>query len=825
MRFVKCGAVMRAVLVSLALLVCVSDPANSQQSPLHNPGITQLTGDVTAGPGGGSVPVTVNSYNGGSTFSAPNGIGPSGDTTGVADTATVQAILNTGKTPSLLPGDWYFGTNGGPGVTLPNGTGIQGYSSLGYNSSGYAPASFTAPQQKIHAVSGMVGPVLVVNSHQQAAFTATISNGSGGAGTILNVSAVASGKLTVGALVTVAGGTNTTITALGTGTGGSGTYTVDVSQNITSEAMTADGVRGTGTNGTSIKIVGVTIICSGTPSGVDGIGSGSYLATIKDVSVKGCDVGFGDATSTDYSNQADVENSQFTNNNYGIMRIIDTRGANIGTSGNILDGVFFGGTGNYLVNLRSEWNQRFGVNYFSTSGSNNNTLVGGQVEQNFSVGLNFQNSSVGACDHKVSGLILNENGQTNTSGNDAQFSVINCNHGPDLDVTTISGVVSGVNIPAHVGRFSGTNGGTQGPRIAGLLDGYVSSRWAGSVPAGQYSAPDCGLGVGRDCPGTGNIDVSGQYKVAGSQIACANLAVSAGGCSIEPNVIFQNVAGSYNYTPTTGMTQVLVEAIGAGGPGGRGIVAASASGGAGGGGGACVKRWYKISDLTAIASPIPYVVGAGQTSHGTAGGATIFGSGANIFIKAQGGGFGADGQSAAASGGGGGAGLGFAPANGSAATAGSSSPGGGAGGSAANGGGGLNGGGGGAGGANGAQGFSGGSANCGGAGAGSGGGASSGVSTNGGSGGQNEANLGAATGGTSGSHDGGTPPTIPLSYMPGEGGAGGWGNGAGSGAAGNGSAGAGCGGAGGGAGSAFTGGTGGTEGAGQPGCIRITEFP
>ncbi len=62
------------------------------------------------------------------------------------------------------------------------------------------------------------------------------------AGTVLTVSAVASGVLSVGATITDASGliaAGTTITALGTGTGGIGTYTVAPSQTVASEALYA----------------------------------------------------------------------------------------------------------------------------------------------------------------------------------------------------------------------------------------------------------------------------------------------------------------------------------------------------------------------------------------------------------------------------------------------------------------------------------------------------------------------------------------------------------------------------------------------------------
>jgi microcystin-dependent protein len=100
-----------------------------------------------------------------------------------------------------------------------------------------------------------VGDVLTAGSikaHAQTSFTATISNGSGGAGTVLNVSAVASGTLYVGQFITGTGVTaNTQITAFVSGTlGGVGVYTASISQSVlTGTAMTgAAGATSTTTN-------------------------------------------------------------------------------------------------------------------------------------------------------------------------------------------------------------------------------------------------------------------------------------------------------------------------------------------------------------------------------------------------------------------------------------------------------------------------------------------------------------------------------------------------------------------------------------------------
>ncbi len=67
-----------------------------------------------------------------------------------------------------------------------------------------------------------------------AAFTADIS------GTTMTVSAVSSGVLDIGQVVSGTGVTaGTRIVAFGSGSGGTGTYTVDVSQSVASTAMTA----------------------------------------------------------------------------------------------------------------------------------------------------------------------------------------------------------------------------------------------------------------------------------------------------------------------------------------------------------------------------------------------------------------------------------------------------------------------------------------------------------------------------------------------------------------------------------------------------------
>jgi microcystin-dependent protein len=107
-----------------------------------------------------------------------------------------------------------------------------------------------------------------VNAATTASVTGIISNGSGAAGTILNVTAVGSGTLAIGQVITGTGITaNTRITALGTGTGGTGTYTVNVSQLVASTTITANPWVSNGSTGGATDAVVVSHTHSITDNG------------------------------------------------------------------------------------------------------------------------------------------------------------------------------------------------------------------------------------------------------------------------------------------------------------------------------------------------------------------------------------------------------------------------------------------------------------------------------------------------------------------------------------------------------------------------------
>jgi hypothetical protein len=138
-----------------------------------------------------------------------------------------------------------------------------------------------------------------------AVFTASIS------GTTMTVSAVTSGTIYVGCLITGSGVlANTTITALGTGTGGTGTYTVSQSQTVSSTTITSDGFPITRNGNTT----------QGTFSPFSQTGWGNYFngsSYLQVASNSGLALGAGDFT---------VEFWLYSSGASGADVVIDTRG-------------------------------------------------------------------------------------------------------------------------------------------------------------------------------------------------------------------------------------------------------------------------------------------------------------------------------------------------------------------------------------------------------------------------------------------------------------------------------------------------------------------
>jgi hypothetical protein len=108
----------------------------------------------------------------------------------------------------------------------------------------------------------------VLGAYTASSFTGGISNGSGGAGTILNVSAVTSGAIFIGQRISGSGVTSgTIITGFGTGSGGAGTYTVNTSQLVgagTSLTGAASAIATTPTTGDNSVNIATTAFVQNT---------------------------------------------------------------------------------------------------------------------------------------------------------------------------------------------------------------------------------------------------------------------------------------------------------------------------------------------------------------------------------------------------------------------------------------------------------------------------------------------------------------------------------------------------------------------------------
>ncbi len=143
----------------------------------------------------------------------------------------------------------------------------------------------TSIVRQLTGTAGGAGTYLMSVSQTVTSEAVTMSGGG------LTVSAVATGGLYVGQVIAGAGvTTGTAITGFGTGSGGTGTYAVDTSQTVGSEAMTGNGgmltvsavTSGTLTLGDVLSGSGITagnhIVALGTGLG----GTGTYFVSVGD---------------------------------------------------------------------------------------------------------------------------------------------------------------------------------------------------------------------------------------------------------------------------------------------------------------------------------------------------------------------------------------------------------------------------------------------------------------------------------------------------------------------------------------------------------------
>ena len=163
-----------------------------------------------------------------------------GSNSGAVVSISAQAAITTGVTTIGVDSLSIFTSLPARTNTAQLGTNLfTGYQSFRANGPSVNQAPFffqgsaglmTIPQS--HAVEWD-------NTNQYVTTGAVFTGAIAGGGTSLNVTAVSSGVIQVGMLLTGTGVTaGTTITALGTGTGGTGTYTVSVGQTVASTSIT-----------------------------------------------------------------------------------------------------------------------------------------------------------------------------------------------------------------------------------------------------------------------------------------------------------------------------------------------------------------------------------------------------------------------------------------------------------------------------------------------------------------------------------------------------------------------------------------------------------
>lgn len=166
----------------------------------------------------GDLQVTGNgTYGGTGSLKVPTGSTPERAGTGIRYNTTLGQYegydINTSTWSAIGGGAT---GNGGNQIFYENGQKIT--------------ASYTITSNKNAMTAGNV-------TLEPLAVQGEISNGVGGAGTTLDVTAYTSGAIYIGQVISGIGITvGTTITAFGTGTGGTGTYTVSISQGPTGTA-------------------------------------------------------------------------------------------------------------------------------------------------------------------------------------------------------------------------------------------------------------------------------------------------------------------------------------------------------------------------------------------------------------------------------------------------------------------------------------------------------------------------------------------------------------------------------------------------------------
>jgi hypothetical protein len=199
------------------------------------------------------------------TFVGPTGTGNTEITVGTTNITMVR--VNLRASPAGLASNVFTG----PQTLRANGPGAQN-----------CPLIF---QTSAGLMGTPLGNCLEWDNTNQYITTAAVFTGAiAGGGTSLNVTAVTSGVIQVGMLITGTGVTaGTTITALGTGAGGTGTYTISTGQTVASTTITGQTrcIVGTFINGAAggTGAVPASVTAVGRPGQMAFDATGLYICT------------------------------------------------------------------------------------------------------------------------------------------------------------------------------------------------------------------------------------------------------------------------------------------------------------------------------------------------------------------------------------------------------------------------------------------------------------------------------------------------------------------------------------------------------------------
>lgn len=360
--------------------------------------------------------------------------------------------------------------------------------------------------------------------------------------TTLTVTAVTSGILAVGQIITGTGvSAGTIITALGTGTGGAGTYTVSISQTVASTSITATG--------------------AGAPiNGIVSVGSSS-VADNSGITISNNNI-------SDYYNPISVSNAILINNTVANSTSGWTISANKlfqtttkrYTTGAIHNGINIGGGSGYTINNNI-------IGFANSSGTGTTNMVGNTVDLTGTFPSAYTTTGTAnatrfiaiSCAFAAGGPVSNIQG--NTIGGFALFT--------SSGATTTSGIWCGINVTAgnaNIGTTTGntigaTTGGssiyaacaTTGGQIVGI---YATSANTVNIQNNNIGAIDASGTTATLSGGITGIDVAGAGNFTISNNNIGN--TSAANLRIGYTVAGANLSNTGTHTSTTGATALLV---------------------------------------------------------------------------------------------------------------------------------------------------------------------------------------------------------------------------------------------------------------------------